>query len=47
MFFLAVTRVSESIVRFKTVVLCLEGLTIWLLVSFNLPRERVLIGLVQ
>ncbi len=47
MFFLAVTRVSESIVWFKTVLLCLEALTIWLLarllVSFNLPRERVLI----
>ncbi len=47
MFFFAVTRVSESLVWFKTVLLCLEGLTLWLLarllVSFNLPRERVLI----
>lgn len=47
MFYFAVTRVSESIVWFKTVLLIGEGLTIWLLarllVSFNLPRERVLI----
>ncbi len=47
MFFFAVTRVSESIVWFKTVLLGLEGLTLWLLarllVSFKLPRERVLI----
>lgn len=46
-FFFAVTRVSESLVWFKTVLLCLEGLTVWLLarllVSFKLPRERVLI----
>ncbi|MDQ6656414.1 MAG: glycosyltransferase 87 family protein [Verrucomicrobiota bacterium] len=47
MFFFAVTRVSESLVWFKTVLLCLEGLTLWLLakllVSYNLPRERILI----
>lgn len=47
MFFFAVTRVSESIVWFKTVLLGFEAVTIWLLarllVSFNLPRERVLI----
>lgn len=47
MFFFAVTRVSESLVWFKTVLLALEALTIWLLarllMSFHLPRERVLI----
>lgn len=47
LFFFAVTRVSESLVWFKTVLLTLETLTIWmlarLLVSCNLPRERVLI----
>lgn len=47
MFFFAVTRVSESLVWFKTVLLGLEGLSLWLLarllVSFNLPRERVII----
>ncbi len=45
--FFAVTRVSESIIWFKAVLLIFEALTIWglarLLPSFALPRERVLI----
>ncbi len=47
MFFFAVTRVSESILWFKTVLLGLEGLTLWLLArllaAFNLPRARIVI----
>lgn len=47
MIFLAVTRVSESITWFKTALLVFEALTIWsltrLLISFGLPKERVLI----
>lgn len=47
MFYFAVTRVSESLTWFKTVLFGLEALTIWLLArlldSFHLPRERVLI----
>ncbi len=47
MFYLAVTRVSESLVWFKTALLACEGVTIWLLarllVSCKLPPVRVLI----
>ncbi len=46
-FFFAVTRVTETITGFKAALLCLEALTFWLiarlLVSFKLPRERVII----
>jgi hypothetical protein len=45
--FLAATRFSESITWIKTVMLCFEAVTIWLLIrlliSLGLPAERVLI----
>ena len=43
----AITRVSETVTWFKTAMVFAEGVTVWalasLLVSFGLPRERVLI----
>ncbi|HYE64260.1 MAG TPA: glycosyltransferase 87 family protein [Pyrinomonadaceae bacterium] len=47
MIYLCVTRVSESVVWMKTMMVCFEALTIWalmaLLASCGLPRQYVLI----
>lgn len=47
MIFLAIHRVTGSIVGFKACLLGFEAITIWaltrLLISFGLPRERILI----
>ncbi len=46
-FFWAVTRVSESVIWFKAVLLLLEGGTLWLLAqllgALNFPRARLLV----
>ncbi len=47
LFFLAITRVSETITWFKAALLGMEGVTIWalarLLASFGLPRSRIIV----